>query len=243
MDAEGSVKQVLNRGEATRRFSRRSGEVYSGQYLVQFPGNFEGDSRRHYKWPIILFLHGMGERGSCIEMVKKHGPTKIAAIDREFPFIVVSPQCPQGHWWRTEWLEALLDEICETLPIDASRIYLTGLSMGGFGTWNLAMACPERFAAIAPVCGGGDPYPPFGYDEKKSQSLRALPIWTFHGAMDTVVKIEETERMVRILRHFGCNIEFTVYPEAEHNCWTQTYENPKLYDWFLKQRKTDKSLQ
>lgn len=237
MDANGSVKQVLTAGETARRFRRRSGEAYSGQYLVQVPQGFEGNDKRNWKWPLILFLHGMGERGSCIEMVKKHGPPKIASGHPDFPFIVVSPQCPEGQWWRSEWLAALLDEVCETLPVDTSRIYVTGLSMGGFGTWNLAMAYPERFAAIAPICGGGDPYPPYGYDEQRAQALKTLPIRTFHGANDPVVKIEETERMVRILRHFGCNIEFTIYPHAEHDCWTQTYENPKLFEWFLTEQR------
>jgi predicted peptidase len=232
-----SVQTIKAAGEAANAFRRRSGEEYSGQYLVQTPRNF--DAKVDGKWPLILFLHGLGERGSHLEMVKKHGPPKIAADRRDFPFIVVSPQCPEGQWWRTEWLAVLLDEVCEKLPVDISRIYLTGLSMGGFGTWNLAMAYPERFAAIAPICGGGDPYPPYGYDEKRAQALRDLPIWTFHGAKDPVVKIEETERMVCILRHFGCTIEFTVYPEAEHNCWTQTYENPKLYEWFLNHRKPE----
>jgi predicted peptidase len=235
MGANGTIQTSMAAGETAHTFRRRSGDEYSGQYLVQTPQDFDENGNR--KWPLILFLHGLGERGSCIEMVKKHGPPKIAASRPDFPFMVVSPQCPEGQWWRTDWLAVLLDEICEKLPVDASRIYLTGLSMGGFGTWNLAMAYPERFAAIAPICGGGDPYPPYGYDEKRAQALKALPIWTFHGAKDTVVKIAETERMVRILRYFGCSIEFTVYPEAEHNCWTQTYENPKLYEWFLSQHK------
>jgi len=239
MGVNGTVQTMMASGEAAHSFRRRSGEEYSGQYLVQTPRDSELGANR--RWPLILFLHGLGERGLRIEMVKTHGPPKVAATRPDFPFIVVSPQCPEGQWWRTEWLAALLDEVCGKFPVDASRIYLTGLSMGGFGAWNLAVAYPERFAAVAPICGGGDPYPPYGYDERRAQALKVLPIWTFHGALDTVVKMEETDRMVRILRHFGCSIEFTVYPGAGHDCWTQTYENPKLYEWFLSQRKPDAS--
>ena len=126
-------------------------------------------------------------------------------------------------------LDALLNEITENYNIDENRIYVTGLSMGGFGTWALAEKYPHRFAAIAPVCGGGDPaaVPTFSH----------LPVWVFHGAKDNVVPIDRSEAMVNELKKNGADVQFTVYPEAGHDSWTETYDNPALYEWFLKQRR------
>ena len=113
--------------------------------------------RQKDSWPLMLFLHGAGERGDDLELVKKHGPPKLIEAGKDFPFIVVSPQCPQGRWWEPVELATLLDEIVEKQKVDKDRIYVTGLSMGGFGTWSLAAFQPGRFAAIVPICGGGEP--------------------------------------------------------------------------------------
>lgn len=179
------------------------------------------------RWPLILFLHGAGQRGDDLERVKEHGLAKILETQPDFPAIVVSPQCPDEGWWTSEPLAALLDEMEKKHPVDRKRIYVTGLSMGGFGTWQLVLDHPHRFAAIAPICGRGNPL--------LAQRITHVPVWTFHGTKDQVVSIEYTREMVRSLRKHGGKPRFTVYPGVGHDCWTRTYENPALYAWLFKQ--------
>jgi predicted peptidase len=121
-------------------------------YLLSLPKGYD----KQDSWPLVLFLHGAGERGDDLELVKKHGPPKLIGEGKDFPFIVVSPQCPKDVWWEPIELSALLDQVIKTHKVDQDRIYVTGLSMGGFGTWRLAAFTPDRFAAIAPICGGGE---------------------------------------------------------------------------------------
>jgi len=196
------------------------------KYLLYVPKEYE---RGEKCWPLMLFLHGAGERGDNLGLVKKHGPPKIAEQRDDFPFVLLSPQCPDGHWWRTDVLNVLLDEIVAEYRIDEDRVYVTGLSMGGYGTWALAIEYPNRFAAIAPVCGGGIPL--------LTRRIAHLPVWVFHGAKDTTVPLEESQRMVDALKRFGGNVKFTVYPEAKHDSWTQAYGNPELYEWFLRHQR------
>lgn len=195
-------------------------------YLLYLP---EGYSREMKGWPLVLFLHGAGERGTDIELVKKHGPPKLTEAGKQNPYILVSPQCPADEYWSVPVLKALLDRILETYNIDRSRIYLTGLSMGGNGTWRLATAYPDLFAAIAPVCGWGD--------TSTVSVLRHVPVWAFHGMKDPVVTFDRGEGMVRSLRAAGGNVRFTPYPDAGHDSWTETYRNPEFYEWLLSQRK------
>ena len=195
-------------------------------YLLYLPKEYEEKEA----WPLMLFLHGAGERGEDISLVKKHGPPKLVEEGKEFPFIVVSPQCPKGRWWQTLELTTLLDEIEEKYKVDKDRIYVTGLSMGGFGTWALAAYQPERFAAMAPICGGGDPI--------RAKFSAPVPAWVFHGAKDSVVPIERSEKMVEALKKAKGSVEFTIYPDAGHNSWTETYANPELYEWLLQQKRT-----
>jgi predicted peptidase len=168
--------------------------------------------------------------------VKVHGPPKLIAQGKSLPFIVVSPQCPRRSSWsspeQVAVLKALLDEITEKYRVDESRVYLTGLSMGGYGTWALASTYPERFAAIAPICGGGQP--------RMARRLRGVPIWVFHGAKDGTVPLARSEEMVEAVKKAGGSVEFTVYPEAKHDSWTVTYDNPKLYDWLLSHTNSDR---
>ena len=195
------------------------------QYLVSVPQEeppVEG-------WPLMLFLHGLGECGSDINRVKKHGPPKLIENGKKFPFVVVSPQCPRGSRWEPWELTVLLDEVVESNDIDEDRIYITGLSMGGFGTWDLAAYSPERFAAIAPVCGGGNTL--------DGKLLINLPTWVFHGAEDKVVPASFSESMAAAIRKAGGRPKVTIYPHAGHDSWTETYENPALYAWFLKQQR------
>ncbi len=216
-----------------RTFETQIVRILRLNYLLFLPQEYEAQPQT--KWPLILFLHGAGERGNDLELIKKHGIAKIVEQRQDFPFIAVSPQCPPDRWWWQELdaLTGLLNEIIRTLAVDTSRIYLTGLSMGGYGTWYLAAAQPDRFAAIAPICGGGLSYD--GFPERVSV-LKHVPVWAFHGAKDPMVPLEESVKMVEALRASGGDVRFTVYPEAEHDSWTQTYDNPELYAWFLQHR-------
>ncbi len=197
-------------------------------YLVYLPKEYD----QKEAWPLMLFLHGAGERGSNLDLVKLHGPPKLIAAGKEFPFIVVSPQCPEGKWWDSVELAALLDEITEKYKVDRDRIYVTGLSMGGFGTWSLAAYQPNRFAAIVPICGGGEPF--------LTMLFPHVPAWVFHGAKDPVVPLERSEKMVEAMKKFGGKVKFTVYPDARHDSWTQAYNDPELYKWLLEQKRTPK---
>lgn len=181
------------------------------------------------KLPLLIFLHGMGERGSDLSKVKFHGPPSFLDEKDDFPFICISPQCPDTLYWNEDLLLPFYDEIINTYPVDKNRIYLTGLSMGGFGTWASIVAKPDLFAAAVPICGGGDP--------SKLESIKSLPIWVFHGAKDNVISITRSEEMVNGLKALGSNVKFTIYPEATHNSWTETYNNPKVYEWLLSQKK------
>lgn len=222
-------------------------------YLLYLPPGY--DAKAAKKWPLILFLHGAGERGTNLPLVSVHGPPKLvkknppvpksetdeARKDREAAtkllrenFIVVSPQCPVGERWDSEALLALLDSVIASQKVDTGRVYLTGLSMGGYGSWALLAQAPERFAAIAPICGGGSSIGILLPGSGKAAALKSLPVWAFHGAKDTVVVLAESERMVMAIKKAGVkDVQLTVYPEANHDSWTATYNNPKLYEWFL----------
>jgi len=199
------------------------------RFLLYLP---EGYGRKKKLWPLILFLHGAGERGEDIELVKKHGPPKLVEEWDDFPFIVLSPQCSKQEWWSPDDLIALLDEVIGRYSVDPDRVYLTGLSMGGYGTWALAVKYPDRFAAIAPICGGGNPL--------LVSRIKHIPAWVFHGARDETVPLQESERMVKALKAAGGKVKFTVYPDAGHDSWTETYKNPALYKWFLRHRRKAK---
>jgi len=216
-------------GQHPQVFEKIVTKTLNCQYLLFLP---EGYGKKQQRWPMILFLHGAGERGSDLNLVKKHGPAKIVENKKDFPFIVVSPQCPQGQWWteKVEVLINLLDDIVSRYNVDTGRIYLTGLSMGGYGTWTLAAAYPERFAAIVPVCGGGQLY--------MADRFKEIPVWAFHGAKDYLVPPAKSKEMVNAINTFGGNARLTVYPDAAHDSWTATYDNPELYDWLLKHCKT-----
>ncbi len=179
--------------------------------------------------PLLLFLHGAGERGHNLDMVKRNGVPRRIEEGLQLPCIVVAPQCPPAQWWCVDALIALLDHICSEYPVDTNAQCVTGLSMGGLATWELASACPDRFSALAPICG------PYTYVQKKH--FAHVPIWCFHGAMDDIVPVQDSIRMVQQLRTHGANIRFTIYPDARHNAWTKTYENPAFYDWLLAQKR------
>jgi len=223
-----SVRRGVQRSEV---FEKTVNRTLSSRYLLFLPAGY---GEKEQKWPLMLFLHGAGERGDDLEKVKLHGPPKIAEKKKDFPFILVSPQCSEDKWWPNEidMLTNLLDDIVERYEVDEERVYLTGLSMGGYGAWRLVTEEPERFAAAAPICGGGIP--------ALAEKFKDVPVWAFHGAKDGVVPLKESEDMVNALKACGGQVKLTVYPDAEHDSWTETYNNEELYKWFLSQRRAKK---
>ncbi len=216
-------------GQYAQTFETRDGK--SIKYLFYVPADY---ATARKPWPLVLFLHGAGERGDDLEKVKVHGPPKLAAAGKALPFICVSPQCPEKAWWTSEVeiLKALLDDIEAKYKVDTNRLYVTGLSMGGFGTWALAIDQPKRFAAIAPICGKGD--------ASKVDVLKDVPTWVFHGAKDNLVPLKESQAMVDALKAAGGNPKFTIYPEAGHDSWTETYDSAEFWKWLLDQRRGKK---
>jgi predicted peptidase len=202
-------------------------------YLLFLPKGYEAKAEK--RWPMILFLHGAGERGTDIWKVAVHGPPKNVTAQPDFPFIVVSPQCPENQVWSKDVLLALLDEVTVKYAVDTHRIYLTGLSMGGYGTWDLGMTYPERFAAIVPICGGGELISVMMSLRDKGPALMSLGVWAFHGGKDPIVPLAESQRMVDVAKKMGMqDVKLTVFPEAQHDSWTEAYKNPELYEWLLK---------
>lgn len=201
------------------------------------------------KYPLVLFLHGAGERGDDNAAPLRHGAKDFASdqLRAKYPAYVLIPQCPTDKKWsEVDWskdsselpqdpsdamqsIKELLDEMIENAGVDKTRVYITGLSMGGYGTWDAIARYPGFFAAAAPICGGGDP--------KTVDKFKSLPIWCFHGAKDPVVKVRRSQEMVDALKRVGSPVKYTEYPEAQHDSWTQTYANPELYDWLFAQRR------
>lgn len=197
-------------------------------YLLYLPPDYD-DVEKH---PLLLFLHGAGERGDGnLDLVKVHGPPKLIAAGRHFPFIVVSPQCKSGGWWEAAELSALLDHIETQYKVDNQRIYVTGLSMGGFGTWSLAFRESERFAAIAPICGGGNVI------AARYTKAITTPTWAFHGAKDTVVPLSKSQEMIDVLKQNKIEAKLTIYSDAGHDSWTESYNNEELYKWLLEHKR------
>lgn len=212
-------------------------EVYSKKsynYLLYLPEEYEKNLNE--PWPVIIFLHGSSLRGDNLEKVKEYGLSWLIEEGKDFPFIIVSPQCPANKTWATDdWFPDFLEELKSKYRIDPDRIYLTGVSLGGEGVWWLAIKYPETFAAIAPVCG------PTGALNLpvKARRIKHIPAWVFHGAKDVNVLVRESETMVAGLKEYGGDVTFEVFPEAGHSAFTKrVYGEQFLYDWFLGHKKS-----
>lgn len=196
-------------------------------YLMFLPKDYSKDGKPS---PLIVFLHGSGERGTDLDKVKAWGPPALAEENPDFPFAVISPQCPEGEWWNSLLLKAMIDDVLAKYNIDKNRVYLTGLSMGGYGAWDLAIAYPNYFAAVAPICGGGNPI--------LADQLKDIPVWVFHGKKDESVPEQQSAQMVEALKKAGGNVVYTVLPEGGHvDAWVYAYGDAGLFDWFLQQVK------
>ncbi len=191
-------------------------------YLLYVP---PGGAAPATGWPLILFLHGSEQRGDDPSLLEDMAILSFADEQGKFPFVAVVPQCPSGEHWSPVVLKQVLEAVQSSVPVDRRRIYLTGFSMGGFGTWQTAAALPGTFAAIAPLCGMSD--------VSDAPVLAALPVWVFHGAQDRNVPLAESLTMVDALRKAGGKPRLTVYPDFPHDIWTITYRDSRLYLWFL----------
>lgn len=199
-------------------------------YLMYLP---KGYAETEAKLPLVLFLHGRGESYGPLSLVAKWGPPLMASEGQNLPYILVSPQCPGDDSWakptQQKRLTELLDLVSRTYRVDSTRVYLTGLSMGGYGSWRLAADQPGRFAAVVPVCGGGNP--------DDAEVLKSIPIWVFHGDQDSAVPFQKSVEMVDAIKAAGgTKVRFTSLEHIGHNCWSATYATPELYDWMLKQK-------
>ena len=201
------------------------------------------------KYPLVLFLHGAGERGDDNASTLKHAAKDFADLERraKYPAYVVIPQCPTDRRWsEVDWskdasalpeepsdpmrnIKELLDEMVENAGVDPNRIYITGLSMGGYGTWDLAARMPDRFAAILPVCGGGD--------DRVAGRIAALPIWCFHGDADTAVPVDRSRTMIAAVKAAGGRPIYSELPGVGHDSWTPAYRDGFVLDWLFSQRK------
>ena len=199
---------------------------YEIPFRVYLPENYE--LAKEY-FPIVFFLHGVGERGNNLDLVETHGIPKLIKKNKKFPFITVAPQCPLFQWWSrpemTNSLINLVEKVMQTYKADESRVYLTGLSMGGYGSIALANTRPDLFSAMISVCGGAD------FDN--FENLKKLPTWFFHGSEDKVHPAIRSEKIYNQLKDMNPNIKLTVYDGIGHNSWDITYNNDDIYDWLL----------
>ncbi len=181
--------------------------------------------------PLLVHLHGAGERGNDLAVVRRESLPR--RIDEGFhlPAVVASPQCPPGHSWDSQQVMAVIDHLQREFNIDSRRIYLTGYSMGGYGTWKTAALNPERFAAIVPICGGGE--------TDWATQLSGMPVWAFHGQRDESVPVTETTKMIDAIELAGGTPQLTVYPEGRHNVWDDVYQNNTLFTWLLSHQLPD----
>jgi predicted peptidase len=207
-----------------RTFSRPFADTYDGQYLLYRPEGMDG------ALPLLVFLHGSGERGSDLDMLKRYGPMKLVHEGRDIPMLVAAPQCPKDAWgWKPEMVAAVVDDVCARYPVDGSRVYLMGLSMGGSGAWRVLSFFPDRFAAMVAVAGVDMPIDPYG--------MRDVPSRTYLGADDEIVDEEWAARMVARVADAGGSARCIVVPDAKHLDMTKYTEDPAVFGWLLEQRR------
>ncbi|GIW79831.1 MAG: hypothetical protein KatS3mg105_1638 [Gemmatales bacterium] len=209
-------------------------------YRLLKPKNYDPKK----KYPLVLFLHGAGERGTDNKKQLIHGIGDFVRNQDKYPCFVVVPQCPAGQTWAdwrykgpqpkeptlpTKLSLQLVEQIQKKYSIDDKRLYITGLSMGGFGTWDVICRYPDKFAAAVPICGGGDP--------RLAEKIKDLPIWAFHGAKDRAVKPERSRLMIEAIKKAGGKPKYTEYPDVGHAAWVPAYRDQKLFEWLFSQKR------
>ncbi len=248
MTAAMTTAALADEPDNRERFSEHALKASSGMtlpYRLLAPAKIAPGQ----KYPLVVFLHGGGERGTDNRKQLVHGMNEFASdeVRSKYPAFVVAPQCPEGkRWVEVDWtldahampaqpsdsmaaLFELLDHVERTQPIDSRRIYLTGLSMGAFGVWDAIQRRPELFAAAAPICGGGDPI--------LAKQIQFVPLWVFHGDADDTVKVKRSREMVEAVKGVGTQVKYTEYKDVGHDSWTRTYQDPALYEWMFAQRR------
>lgn len=224
-------------------------EGASLKYRLLTPEDLSNETESKKQYPLVLFLHGAGERGSDNAAQLKHGVSDFYQRREEYPSFVVAPQCPEEKKWvETDWGESngentfpeepsepirlalrVVRDLIATGDVDPQRVYVTGLSMGGYGTWYAAGFEGHPFAAAAPICGGGDP--------TWAERYVGLPLWVFHGAEDTAVPVGRSREMVEAIRQAGGDVKYTEYPGVGHDSWTQTYKADDFHAWLFDQQR------
>ncbi len=233
--------------QRTFKLEREGKPAVEFKYRLLKPAKIEAGK----KYPVVFFMHGAGERGSDNEVQLKYLPASMATAERreKYPCFVVAPQCrTDARWVEVDWSDkqgtpmtkvpgeqmqmaiGILKEVLSDEATDHDRVYLTGLSMGGYGSWYLAARHPELFAAVAPICGGGD--------EAKADALADLPLWAFHGDADQAVPVERSRRMIKAIEAAGGKPKYTEYPDFGHHSWVPAYaDDSGLLDWLFRQRR------
>jgi predicted esterase len=215
------------------RLTHRDGDGYEWKYTLFVPVGYNGDK----PYPLLLYLHGFGARGIDGSKPTTDGPGPfIRAKEKTFDMLALFPQSETGSWEADtddgQRAMTILDEVVREYAVDRKRIYLTGTSRGGFGVWSLAARYPHKWAAIVPICGGGDP--------NNASAIKDIPCWCFHGAGDNVIDVEQSWRMMEALHTVGANPRYTEYPDVGHSCWGRAYATPELWDWLRRQHLGDR---
>lgn len=195
------------------------------RYLLHLPAAYETRTA----WPLILFLHGGGERGTDLALLRREALPRLLDLVSDFPFVVVSPQEEKRGQWEPDSLAALLDEVARNYRVDRARVYATGLSSGAVATLELATRHPERLAAVAPISANRIP--------EEICRMKDVPAWIFHSAGDERIPFGRAQELARALRACGGEVELTIYSKTDHDAWTETYSSRALYDWFLRHRR------
>jgi predicted peptidase len=196
------------------------------QYLQYLPSSYNYNLKTSYKWALVIFLHGIGEIGTDVNVLRNVALPKVVMGK---PFVMLAPQCTSG-WWNPSVLQKFLKQMITKYDIDTNRICVTGISMGGFGAWDWSLQYPKQFASVVPICGGGT--------VSMACNLKYVPVWAFHNADDPTVSVWNSRDMVKAIRSCGGTlVKYTENPTGGHNAWTKAYADSSLYTWILKQRK------
>ncbi|MCE9558123.1 MAG: prolyl oligopeptidase family serine peptidase [Armatimonadetes bacterium] len=215
--------------QSEHKFTKVIRQTVTLKYLASVPKDY---AKAKTRFPVLVFLHGSGERGEDISKVKSHGPPMLVEKGVELPFIIISPQCPDGQWWDVRALSALLDEVEKKYRVDTDRVYLTGLSMGGYATWEWGGLEADRFAALIPICGGGS--------RTWSTTFTNMPIWCVHGDADGAVPISESQTMVKRAKSAGAHLRFTTVQGEGHGVWVDFYARNEWVDWLMQFKLSDR---